>query len=62
MGELQIEHDTVITNRILADCSRNSRLKFATGYFNLTDQYVETLINITKSQCDILMAHPKVNF
>lgn len=61
MGELQIEHDTAITNRILAEASSRSRLKFATGYFNLTDQYIETLINITKSDCDILMAHPKVN-
>lgn len=61
MGHLDLEHDSVITTRILSEASSGSRLKFATGYFNLTDQYIDTLINETKAQCDILMAHPKVS-
>lgn len=61
MGQLGIIHDTIITNQILAEASADSQIRIATGYFNLTDQYIETLIKKTKAQCDILMAHPKVS-
>lgn len=60
MGQLNVEHDTIITNRILAEASYGCRLKLATGYFNLTDEYIDTLIHKTRAQCDVLMAHPKV--
>lgn len=60
MGQLGIEHDRLITNRILADALHGTEIKFATGYFNLTDEYVKTLIHHSKAHCDILMAHPKV--
>lgn len=61
MGQLEIIHDTVITNQILAEANTGSQIKIATGYFNLTDEYIQTLIEKNKAECDILMAHPKVS-
>ncbi|VEN37128.1 unnamed protein product [Callosobruchus maculatus] len=59
MGQLGIEQDAQITDKILADAPPNGKLKIATGYFNLTDQFTNTIISKSKAQCDILMAHPK---
>ncbi|XP_076263885.1 phosphatidylglycerophosphate synthase 1 [Rhynchophorus ferrugineus] len=61
MGQLGIEHDSYVTEKILAEAPRNSYLKIATGYFNLTSQYMNTLIYDTQANCEILMAHPKAN-
>lgn len=60
MGQLDIHYDSVITNRILAEAPEESELKIATGYFNLTNLYMKTLVRDCKGRCDILMAHPKV--
>lgn len=61
MGQLEIIHDTLITNQIFAEASAGSEIRIATGYFNLTNLYIETLIEKTKAHCDILMAHPMVS-
>ncbi|KAJ8923167.1 hypothetical protein NQ315_001721 [Exocentrus adspersus] len=61
MGQLGIEQDSQITARLLAEAPRGSRLEIATGYFNLTSRYMNTLIQKSQAQCDILMAHPKAN-
>lgn len=61
MGQLGIEQDAQITDKLLSEAPRGSRLAIATGYFNLTTQYMNTLIQKSQAQCDILMAHPKVS-
>ncbi|RZC37941.1 CDP-diacylglycerol--glycerol-3-phosphate 3-phosphatidyltransferase, mitochondrial [Asbolus verrucosus] len=61
MGQLGIEQDSQITDKILSEAPRNSTLCVATGYFNLTNQYMNTLIEQTEANCNILMAHPKAN-
>ncbi|XP_060523302.1 CDP-diacylglycerol--glycerol-3-phosphate 3-phosphatidyltransferase, mitochondrial [Cylas formicarius] len=61
MGQLGIEQDSMVTTAILSEADPKSVLKIATGYFNLTDQYMETLIENCKARCEILMAHPKAN-
>lgn len=61
MGQLGIEQDAQITERLLSEAPRGSKLAIATGYFNLTNQYMSTLIKKSQAECDILMAHPKVN-
>lgn len=60
MGQLGIEHDAHVTNKLLADAPPGSRLRIATGYFNLTHEYMKTLTDYCQASCDILMAHPKV--
>lgn len=61
MGQLNVNHDALITNKILADAPPGSKLKIATGYFNLTKEYMNTIIEKCEAKCDILMAHPKAN-
>lgn len=60
MGQIGIHHDSVVTKRLLSNCVKDSRLKLATGYFNLTQEYMDTLTHKCLAQCSILMAHPNV--
>jgi len=62
MGQIGIHHDSVVTKRLLSNCVTGSRLKLATGYFNLTQEYMDTLTHKCLAQCSILMAHPNVRF
>ncbi|KAI8044136.1 CDP-diacylglycerol--glycerol-3-phosphate 3-phosphatidyltransferase, mitochondrial [Drosophila gunungcola] len=61
MGQIGIHHDSVVTKRLLSNCVSGSRLKLATGYFNLTQEYMDTLTHKCLAQCSILMAHPNAN-
>lgn len=60
MGQIGIHHDSIITKHFLSTCIRGSRLELATGYFNLTEDYMSTLTHNCRAQCRILMAHPNV--
>uniref|UniRef100_A0A1B0BYK2 CDP-diacylglycerol--glycerol-3-phosphate 3-phosphatidyltransferase n=1 Tax=Glossina palpalis gambiensis TaxID=67801 RepID=A0A1B0BYK2_9MUSC len=46
---------------LLSNCVAGSRLKLATGYFNLTQEYMDTLTHKCLAQFSILMAHPTYN-
>ncbi|KAM7363043.1 phosphatidylglycerophosphate synthase 1 [Cochliomyia hominivorax] len=61
MGQIGIHHDSVVTKKLLSNCVQHSRLKLATGYFNLTQDYMDTLTHKCLAQCSILMAHPNAN-
>ncbi|KAH8278715.1 hypothetical protein KR018_007593, partial [Drosophila ironensis] len=61
MGQIGIHHDSVVTKRLLSSCVAGSRLKLATGYFNLTQEYMDTITHKCLAQCSILMAHPNAN-
>ncbi|XP_053688244.1 CDP-diacylglycerol--glycerol-3-phosphate 3-phosphatidyltransferase, mitochondrial isoform X2 [Sabethes cyaneus] len=61
MGQLGIHHDSIITKDLLSGCLKGSKLKLATGYFNLTETYMNTLTNNCEADCNILMAHPNAN-
>lgn len=60
MGQLAIEQDSLVTERILSEACEGTQLYIATGYFNLTRKYVETIVNKSVAECNILMAHPDV--
>ncbi|XP_044759733.1 CDP-diacylglycerol--glycerol-3-phosphate 3-phosphatidyltransferase, mitochondrial [Coccinella septempunctata] len=61
MGQLGVEQDALVTEKLMRKAPSNSKLKIATGYFNLTQDYMNNLIHNTEADCDILMAHPKAN-
>lgn len=61
MGQLGVEQDALVTEKLIKEATENSKLKIATGYFNLTEDYMNNLIHNSKANCDILMAHPKAN-
>lgn len=60
MGQLGVTQDALVTEKLIREAPANSKLKIATGYFNLTEDYMNNLIHNTDANCDILMAHPKV--
>lgn len=62
MGQLGIHHDSVVTGKLLSASLENSKLKLASGYFNLTDEYMNTITHSCLANCGILMAHPTVSF
>lgn len=61
MGEFGITQDEEVTSRILASVPQDAHLQLATGYFNLTDNYAETLLKECKANISLLMAHPNVS-
>ncbi|GAB0099140.1 CDP-diacylglycerol--glycerol-3-phosphate 3-phosphatidyltransferase [Sergentomyia squamirostris] len=60
MGQLGIHHDSVVTKAIFRNAQKGSRIQMATGYFNLTQEYMESILECS-AQCSILMAHPNAN-
>lgn len=61
MGQLGIHHDSVVTENLLSKAVPDSRINLTTGYFNLTQVYMDTLAATCPANCDILMAHPNAN-
>lgn len=61
MGQLGIHHDSLVTKKLLSKALDYSELKLATGYFNLTQNYMDTITNECPAKCSILMAHPNVS-
>ena len=62
MGQLGIHHDSLATKNLLSSTLDGSKMTLATGYFNLTDTYMDVLTNNCLAKCSILMAHPNVSF
>lgn len=60
MGQLGVEQDSVVTERLLGQAPEGTKLFIATGYFNLTSQYSSTIVRDSVAQCNVLMAHPDV--
>lgn len=61
MGQLGIHHDSVLTENLFLKALPDSRINLSTGYFNLTQIYMDTLAVKCQANCDILMAHPNAN-
>ncbi|CAO1438022.1 unnamed protein product [Diamesa tonsa] len=61
MGQLKIHHDSIVTKKLLATSPKGSTLKMATGYFNLTGNYMDSIVNECEADCSIIMAHPNAN-
>ena len=61
MGPFNIHTDSHVTNKLLEKCDENFNLHLTTGYFNLTESYVNTIIHKSKADFKILMAHPTVS-
>lgn len=62
MGQLGVYHDSIVTDKLLADSPKDSQLYIATGYFNLTYKYMHTILYKCEAKCRLLMAHPDVSF
>ncbi|KAG6454486.1 hypothetical protein O3G_MSEX008740 [Manduca sexta] len=61
MGEFNITQDEEVTRKLLQTASKGSYIQLATGYFNLTNRYADTLLKECKANISLLMAHPNAN-
>lgn len=61
MGQLGLHHDSIVTDRLFSQALAESRIHLSTGYFNLTQNYMDTIAARCSAYCDILMAHPNAN-
>lgn len=61
MGQLGVETDSACTRRILESIPADAEMSLATGYFNLTQDYMDSILNVSRANVHILMAHPSAN-
>lgn len=61
MGQLGIHHESIVTKKLFSSSLPDSKINLSTGYFNLTENYMDTIINDCAATCNILMAHPNAN-
>lgn len=61
MGQLNIHHESIVTKKLFSSALPGSKINLSTGYFNLTQNYMNTITNECSAMCNILMAHPKAN-
>ncbi|XP_014215007.1 CDP-diacylglycerol--glycerol-3-phosphate 3-phosphatidyltransferase, mitochondrial [Copidosoma floridanum] len=61
MAQLKVRHDSEITLRLFETAPVGATLKLATGYFNLTSEYRNALVNSCRANCHVLTAHPRAN-
>ncbi|KAK8720344.1 hypothetical protein OTU49_013392 [Cherax quadricarinatus] len=60
MGPFDIVSDNTMTKKFLTSAESNSRIQLASDYFNLTEEYMKSILQGTEAFYSILMAHPKV--
>ncbi|GFY64376.1 CDP-diacylglycerol--glycerol-3-phosphate 3-phosphatidyltransferase, mitochondrial [Trichonephila inaurata madagascariensis] len=56
-----IRQDELVTEKFLRFAEPNSCIKLASGYFNLTNHYMNIILNSSKALFSLLVASPKVN-
>lgn len=61
MGQLGIDLDHEATQKLIHELPARSRVRLASGYFNLTDDYVHDVVHHSQATFDILTAAPKVS-
>lgn len=61
MGQLNIQHDSEVTLRLLQTAPSGGTLRLATGYFNLTSEYRDAMLYDCQATCHLLTAHPTAN-
>jgi CDP-diacylglycerol--glycerol-3-phosphate 3-phosphatidyltransferase len=60
MGSIGVSYDKDATCKVFENTPPRSHIKLATGYFNLTTEYVSKILQNENASYDILMAHPTV--
>ncbi|KAM4673897.1 CDP-diacylglycerol--glycerol-3-phosphate 3-phosphatidyltransferase, mitochondrial isoform 1-T4 [Amazona ochrocephala] len=60
MKPFGIQIDEVVTETLLTEAERDARIYLTTGYFNLTQAYMDLILG-TRAEYRILLASPEVN-
>nr|CAD7581617.1 unnamed protein product [Timema californicum] len=61
MGELGLHQDSEVTRHLLESAQDGSTVHLSSGYFNLTQDYIDCLLHRSSANYHILMAHPTAN-
>ena len=61
MGPLGVHVDSTATQALIESAPSNAEIFLASGYFNLTQNYMDVILDESKADFQILMASPKVN-
>ena len=61
MGPLGVHVDSTATQALIESAPSNAQIFLASGYFNLTQNYMDVILDKSKADFQILMASPKVN-
>lgn len=60
MGPFGIRHDEIVTKALFEKAPSNTAILLASGYFNLTTHYMQSIVSSCKAHFDILTAAPQV--
>lgn len=60
MGPFEIVDDEVAMKAIFRTAEKGEEIFLTSGYFNLTDHYLNVILQESQSDYDILMASPEV--
>ena len=62
MGPFGICDDEHVTKTLLCKAEESDRIFLASGYFNLTEEYIKEILHESRAQFHILTASPLVSF
>uniref|UniRef100_A0A2K6FQ28 CDP-diacylglycerol--glycerol-3-phosphate 3-phosphatidyltransferase n=1 Tax=Propithecus coquereli TaxID=379532 RepID=A0A2K6FQ28_PROCO len=60
MNTFEIQIDEIVTETLLTEAERGAKVYLTTGYFNLTQAYMDLVLG-TRAEYQILLASPEVN-
>nr|BAB14921.1 unnamed protein product [Homo sapiens] len=60
MKPFEIQVDEIVTETLLTEAERGAKVYLTTGYFNLTQAYMDLVLG-TRAEYQILLASPEVN-
>jgi hypothetical protein len=60
MGPFGVFNDEYATLQLMRDASQHDEILLASGYFNLTDHYLEVILQESLAKYRLLMASPEV--
>uniref|UniRef100_A0A8C8Z501 CDP-diacylglycerol--glycerol-3-phosphate 3-phosphatidyltransferase n=1 Tax=Prolemur simus TaxID=1328070 RepID=A0A8C8Z501_PROSS len=60
MNTFEIQIDEIVTETLLTEAERGAKVFLTTGYFNLTQAYMDLVLG-TRAEYQILLASPEVN-
>lgn len=60
MKPFEIQIDEIVTETLLTEAERGAKVFLTTGYFNLTQAYMDLVLG-TRAEYQILLASPEVN-
>ncbi|WAQ95607.1 PGPS1-like protein, partial [Mya arenaria] len=61
MGPFKIHDDEYVTEQLFRKAEADDKIVLASGYFNLTSQYLDTVLNESKAEFEIVTASPEAN-